>query len=92
MCVRGQEQSEQNEISLVWTRKRGAETEIRRTRGKKRWRVHLIYVACVGDNRKVKEYSRELEGDEEKTKRKGRVRKNLRKGGEGSSVPFSELC
>ncbi len=54
--------------------------------------MHLIYVACVGDNRKVKEYSRELEGDEEKTKRKGRVRKNLRKGGEGSPVPFSELC
>lgn len=60
----------------VWTRKRGAEKEMRRTRGKERWRVHLIYVSCVRDNRKVKGYSWGAEGRwQDKTKRKGQSEK-----------------
>lgn len=46
--------------------KREAEKEIRRTRGEKRWRVHLIYVACVTNNRKVKGYSRGIKGGGER--------------------------
>lgn len=41
----------------VWMKKRREELEIGRTGGKERWRVHLIYVACVRDNRKVRGYS-----------------------------------
>lgn len=48
---------------------RRAEKEIRRTRGKERWRVHLIYVACVRDNRKVRGYSSGLKGGGERKQR-----------------------
>lgn len=44
---------------------RGAEKEIR-TSAEERWRACLIYAACVRDNRKVKGYSRGLEGGGER--------------------------
>ena len=55
----------------VWTRKRGAEGErLGGQEGKERWRVRLIYVACVRDNRKVKGYSRGLKGGGERQQRR----------------------
>lgn len=69
-CV-SQDKNKKSKIKSIWCigrgmgDERGAEKEIR-TSGKERWRVCLIYVACVRDNRKVKGYSRGLEGGGER--------------------------
>lgn len=67
----------------VWMKKRRAELEIGRTRGKERWRVRLIYVACVRDNRKARGYSWGLrEAMRQKQRERDRVRDYWRKRGE----------
>lgn len=62
---------------------RGTEKEIRRTREKERWRVRLIYVASVRDNRKVKGNCRGLKGGGERKQREGQNEKVLKERGGG---------
>lgn len=72
------DKNKMSEMKPIWCGGVCTRKEKQRKRlGGQRWRVHLIYVACVRDNRKVKGYSRGLKGGgERKQRERDRVKKH----------------